>query len=304
MINRNYSQIPRVSVVIPTHNRCSLVSRAVKSVLNQTVENLEVLVVDDASQDNTLTVLENLAQEDNRIRYIRNEIPLGGGGARNVGIHNACGKYVAFLDDDDEWLPYKLERQLPYADYYSIVGCLTTHKEDRKALCFNLKKKQINDNSQNDPNVNKITLNDIFYNNGRLSPTVALTRRDYLLEIKGFDDTLTGAQGRDVSVRLAKSFGPGIMIEETLAIHHQSHGQNRISESTTHLAGCWQEFNKNSNYMPWHLRRWRKYVLCLREAKKARPFNRFIWLIQAFLNINPFWPIRSLKLLLITFNIK
>lgn len=295
---------PLVTVVIPTHNRDNLISNAVQSVLHQTFNDLEILVVDDASQDNTTNVLNKMSQEDDRVCYIRNETPLGGGGARNIGIKNARGKYIAFLDDDDKWLPHKLERQLPYVEQYSIVGCLTTYKENRKLIGLNINKKQQDVYSQDETSITEITLYDIFYNNGRLSPTQVLTRRDYLLEIEGFDESLTGAQGRDLFVRLVLFYGPGLMLEEVLTVHDQAHGQNRISESSKHLEGYWKEFNKHAKYMPRCLRRWRKYVLCLREAKKARFFNKTIWLAQAFLNINPFWPIRSAKRLLITFTVK
>ncbi|MFW6120097.1 MAG: FkbM family methyltransferase [Petrotogales bacterium] len=302
--NNEKARMPLVSVIIPTHNRANLVSRAIQSVLYQTFQNLEIIVVDDASSDNTPDVIETLRREDNRVRYIRNEISLGGSGARNVGIQNARGDYISFLDDDDEWLPRKLERQIPLADNYSVVGCRSEMSENLQLFSMNLIRRKKAENSYCKLKVKEITLNDIFYNNGRLSPTVALTRRDYLLEINGFDESLSGAQGRDLFVRLVMSFGHGLMVEEKLAIHHKKHGLNRITDSPNHLKGCWQEFKKHSKYMPWHLYRWRKYHLCLREAKNSREIEKIMWFIKAFLNINPYWPLRSIKLLLLKFFVK
>lgn len=101
---------PSVSVVIPTRNRGHLVGRAVGSVLRQTFPDLEVVVVDDASDDDTGVVLGRL--DDPRFRYHRLDAPAGASAARNLGMARATGAHLAFLDSDDEWLPEKLERQL------------------------------------------------------------------------------------------------------------------------------------------------------------------------------------------------
>jgi glycosyltransferase involved in cell wall biosynthesis len=99
-----------VSVVIPTYNRADLIERSVKSALQQTHQELEVIVVDDASTDQTPAVLARL--EDSRVRVIRHERNEGQCRARNRGVRESRGRYVAFLDSDDEWLPPKVERQL------------------------------------------------------------------------------------------------------------------------------------------------------------------------------------------------
>ncbi|SFR88850.1 Glycosyl transferase family 2 [Halomicrobium zhouii] len=99
-----------VSVVIPTYNRADVLPRAVGSVLDQTVADLELLVVDDGSTDGTVALLE--AYDDERLRVVEHETNQGANAARNTGIQEAEGEYVAFLDSDDEWRPRKLERQL------------------------------------------------------------------------------------------------------------------------------------------------------------------------------------------------
>jgi glycosyltransferase involved in cell wall biosynthesis len=99
-----------VSVVIPTHNRASLLGRSIKSVLGQTYKDFEIIVVDDASTDNTEEVVQSI--RDPRIRYLRHEKNRGGSAARNTGIRAAWGQYIAFQDSDDEWLPEKLEKQM------------------------------------------------------------------------------------------------------------------------------------------------------------------------------------------------
>ncbi|MFZ8802021.1 MAG: glycosyltransferase family 2 protein [Candidatus Calescibacterium sp.] len=101
---------PLVSCIIPTYNRAHIVGRAIRSVLNQTYKNIEVIVVDDGSQDNTQEVV--LSIKDERIRYIRLHRNFGAAFARNIGIANARGEFVAFLDSDDYFLPEKIEKQV------------------------------------------------------------------------------------------------------------------------------------------------------------------------------------------------
>lgn len=104
------SQEPLVSVIVPTYNRAAIVPRALQSIINQTYQNLEVIVVDDASSDNTQEVITGF--HDPRIRYLRHDRNRGGSVARNTGIHAAHGEYLAFLDSDDEWLSEKLAIQI------------------------------------------------------------------------------------------------------------------------------------------------------------------------------------------------
>lgn len=102
--------MPKVSVIIATHNRAELLRRAIASVLAQTFQDFEIIVADDASQDRTGEVVSSLGEP--RLKYLRHEENLGVANARNSAIRIASGAYLAFLDDDDEWLPGKLECQL------------------------------------------------------------------------------------------------------------------------------------------------------------------------------------------------
>ena len=103
---------PEISVIIPTHNRAWALARAVSSVLNQTFEDFELLVVDDGSTDQTQELLESF--DDSRLRVIKEPSNGGVSRARNRGIGLARGEWIAFLDSDDEWLPHKLQAQREY----------------------------------------------------------------------------------------------------------------------------------------------------------------------------------------------
>jgi len=102
---------PIVSVIIPTHNRAGMLKRAIDSVLSQTYKDFELIIVDDGSKDNTRQVAESY--KDKRIRFFQHKTTKGASAARNTGIKKVRGKYLAFLDDDDEWIPKKLEKQMP-----------------------------------------------------------------------------------------------------------------------------------------------------------------------------------------------
>ena len=105
--------VPLVSVVIPTRNRADLVGRSVQSALNQTFRSIEVIVVLDGADETTIQALAQF--EDSRLYVVTLPQSVGAQEARNVGVRSARGWWVAFLDDDDEWLPAKLERQIEVA---------------------------------------------------------------------------------------------------------------------------------------------------------------------------------------------
>jgi len=101
---------PDISVVIPTRNRRRLLALALASVLDQRGVRLEVIVVDEASTDDTVEMVRSIA--DPRVRLVRHAVPLGKSAARNRGIAESAGDWIAFLDDDDLWAPDKLRLQL------------------------------------------------------------------------------------------------------------------------------------------------------------------------------------------------
>ena len=121
--------IEMVTAVIPTYERAATIGRAIQSVLDQSHDDLEVVVVDDASVDKTADVVD--AFESDKVRYVRLEQNVGGGGARNVGIEHARGEYVAFLDSDDVWMPSHLEDSLRVLRGEALDGVLSSFCVDR-----------------------------------------------------------------------------------------------------------------------------------------------------------------------------
>lgn len=182
----------KVSAIITTHNRLPLLKRAVLSVLNQTYANIELIVVDDHSTDgsvqwcaqNNITVLQNI----NR----------GGNFARNAGIRNATGDYVAFLDDDDYWFQDKITKQVALVE---ASGCGVAYCGIRKEKKTNgkIQHEYIFPKSINQGDVSKRILQEIFTVTSSL-----MVKRDLLIESGLFNEGLDFWQEYELCIRLAQ----------------------------------------------------------------------------------------------------
>lgn len=113
-----------VSIIMPSYNTARFIEESIRSVLAQTYENWELIIVDDCSSDNTDEVVAKI--EDNRIRYYKNEKNSGAAVSRNRALKEARGKWIAFLDSDDLWMPEKLEKQIRFMEdngyYFSYTN--------------------------------------------------------------------------------------------------------------------------------------------------------------------------------------
>ena len=119
---------PLVSVIVPSYNSETHVLQTLQSVLSQTMRDLEVLAVDDASQDRTRSLIQALAERDPRVRVLVQPTNQGVALARNRGLAHARGRYVAYLDSDDLWMPEKLERQIAFMTRTGAGACFTSYE--------------------------------------------------------------------------------------------------------------------------------------------------------------------------------
>ncbi len=120
---------PLVSVIMPTYNAQRYLSESINSVIAQTYNNWELLITDDCSSDDTLTIAKKYAETDPRIKLFKQQQNQGAGAARNNSIMNANGKYIAFLDADDLWLPEKLEKQVAFATKNNYAFTYTSYQK-------------------------------------------------------------------------------------------------------------------------------------------------------------------------------
>jgi glycosyltransferase involved in cell wall biosynthesis len=229
---------PLVSVVLPTHNRVDLLAGAVESVLAQTEQRFELIVIDDASTDATPEYLAALTIRDQRARFIRLDIPRGGGGARNEGLGLSRGDWVAFLDDDDRWLPNKLEKQL---------GALRAHPTAVAASCgyervFPSRKRQL---VAVPPAVG---LSDLFEYNVLGSTSLCMGSALALRRIAGFDTTLVAGQDLDLWVRL-RQLGEIVVCSEPLVLYHVHDGPRITNNMLSQYAGSRKFYFKHRHLM-------------------------------------------------------
>jgi glycosyltransferase involved in cell wall biosynthesis/exopolysaccharide biosynthesis predicted pyruvyltransferase EpsI len=186
--------MPKVSVIIPAYNHSAFIAAAIDSVLAQSYRDFEIIVVNDGSPDATEEVLRPYI-ESGKIHYIWQE-NLGPAAARNRGVEAAEGEFIAFLDDDDQWMPDKLEWQLSCFDEADVVMVAGTSvllgapSKQRWGL-----RKQAFD---------VLKLSDFFRGNPVGSPGQALLRKSVLIRVGGFDGSIWGADDLDLWIRLSQ----------------------------------------------------------------------------------------------------
>ena len=210
---------PTVSVVVPTHNRRDRLMDALASVQAQPLgADLEIVVVADRCRDGTAEAVQRLAGQDGRIRMLACDAG-GAAAARNTGLEQAAGQYVAFLDDDDRWLPAKLARQLAYFDDHPDVGVVGCHwvaaYPGGRPVAFR------------DPQ--HVDDRDLLWCNflGGCSP-VMIRRAAVPPDELRFDPALRTCEDWDLWQRLAGHTAVAIMPE--VLVRYEVHGEARLSD--------------------------------------------------------------------------
>lgn len=250
---------PLVSAIIPTHNRADLLKRAIDSVLEQTWKNIEIVVVDDASDDKTPELLEELS-EKHPITVIRNESSKGAAASRNIAIEQSTGEFISGLDDDDYWRPKRLELLMDeFEDGYSAV-C----SNDRMVMGekeFVWKKPAV------------ISLDDLLFYN-RVGNQV-LTKKVYLKEVGGYDEQLPSAQDYDLWIRLAEKFGPIKTAPHTLQVINMDDDRDRITNSDDQIRGYHACYKKHQAKMSEQQKKYQNYRIRMVEGEEPGWWEMF-----------------------------
>jgi len=215
-VKRLMNQNPKVSVIIPVFNREKLIQRSINSILNQTYKNFEVIVIDDASTDNTS---ENIAQlKDKRLRHFKNDINLGPSKSRNKGIELSTGELIAFQDSDDEWYSDKLEKQV---DLFFRSG-----EETGAVYCgmefidYKTRKKIGESIDKSDFKKNFIS-GSFFRSPANVSLIIP---KNVLNDIGGFDERLFAHEDTELAIRITKKYDFAL-IDEVLVRVTRNHNQ-------------------------------------------------------------------------------
>ncbi|MBI3997041.1 MAG: glycosyltransferase [Candidatus Omnitrophica bacterium] len=185
---------PIVSVVIATRNRAAMLKEAIASVGAQTYQDWELIVVDDGSTDQTKRVAQQAAKDDPRVHYLRQPARGGVSKARNAGIHAARGRYIAFLDDDDQFVAEKLATQVVHLDRSPEVGFVYAQSEwvDRRGTSLGVQ-----------PTAPVTDLKGLVEHCAIPLQTV-MCRRELIERVGGFDERLSIGEDYDLWLRLAR----------------------------------------------------------------------------------------------------
>lgn len=229
--------MPSVAVYIPTKNRLKLLKRAVDSVLSQTFSDWELIIVDDGSDDGTAEYLMSLKSSDLRVKSIFNDRSIGACASRNRAIEAAESKLVTGLDDDDEFLPKRLETMLAeYSDDYAFI-CTSLYWITEHSKRPILEGDQI------------LTLKSELNRNH--SGNQVLVRKDRILSIGGFDSDFPSLQDYDCFVRLIEAYGPAKRIGVPLMNIFIAHEYQRISSGPRAVDGYITFKQKHGYKMSW-----------------------------------------------------
>ncbi len=200
----------QVSVIIPTYNRAQKVLRAVRSVLNQTFLDFELIVVDDGSTDDTAGVLSRYKE---KIHYLY-QPNKGPSSARNLGVMESSGEYLAFLDSDDYWLPQKLATQIQFFHTHpQALICQTDEQWYRRGKRVNPKKIHMKPSGHMFEASLKLCL---------ISPSAVMMKRWLFEQAGGFDEALPACEDYDLWLRITKDY-PVYLIERPLVIKEGGH---------------------------------------------------------------------------------
>ena len=239
--------MPAVSVILPTYNRAAMLCEAIESVRAQTYLDWELIVVDDGSTDETPQAVAGFAREDVRIRLIRQEnrrLPE----ARNSGIRASQGRYVAFLDDDDLWVPEKLALQMRQMESAPQLGLSYTlsYNVDRKGRLYRVW-----------PDHPGLTYTELFERN--FIPCSSVLIRRACLDVAGvFDPSLRRAADYDLWLRVAREFSVAYVPYPLLI--YRRHGANATSDP-------WENYQADLIILRRH---WRDGGLALGSCRRRR----------------------------------
>lgn len=204
--------MPLVSVIIPTYNRAGMLREAIESVRAQAIKDVEIIVVDSHSTDETDEMLRRAGPDVIHLQQER----LGVAAARNLGIQRASAAYIAFLDSDDRWLPHKLERQLAYLQDHPEVGLvyarMWSYHVDRPS------------ERRLDPYVIARTFEELLNGPNAVTTSTVLLRRECLDAVGLFNPSLRAAEDHELWLRIARKFS--IAFLDDVMGEYRRHGES------------------------------------------------------------------------------
>lgn len=251
---------PLVSCIIPTFNRNNLLTRAISSVLSQTYNNLELIIVNnDVTDVKARNTLDSIIEEynDPRITLYHSTIHANGAAARNIGIQQSHGKYIAFLDDDDEWLPLKIEQQVQFLiNNPELSGCACLYsfyksgKEIKSCLPYT------NDN---------LLFNILCRQKRLMGGSTLLLDRATVVKYSMFDESLPRHQDLQMLADFASHAQIGILNNYLVIIHQDSEGYKTNVQETIAIKKIYLE--KMNKYICKFSKADQRHIYCMHNLE-------------------------------------
>lgn len=229
------TESPLVSVYLPTYNRLALLKRALQSIFEQSYENIEIIVVNDGSTDGTSEWLRSVVSQHPNLRLFENETPKGAPYSRNLAIKNANGELVTGLDDDDYFMPKRIEQLVrAYDPEFSFVcsGYYWSYGRVNRPLHNELM---------------LITMKQQLHMNE--ASNQVLVSRERVQAVGGFDEEMVSCQDWELWTRLVLKYGPALRINEQSYVIDASHQNYRITDSPKRIDGFRQFQQRYSQFM-------------------------------------------------------
>ncbi|WP_428026151.1 glycosyltransferase [Arcobacter sp.] len=234
MDKRNKKIDPLVSIIITTYNRSNFLKRALDSAITQTYQNIEIIIVDDASSDDTNQIIKEYMSKDKRIVYLKNPIQSGANVSRNKGIKYAKGRFIAGLDDDDEFTSNRISLLVNnYDKNFSFITSNNIIVQDGHFI--NTEYKEI------------VSLKDMLYNN--VIGNQGLIEKERLLSVGLYDNKLLACQDYDMWMKLILKYGHIKVINEITQIIYLDSSYTRISTNSRKKFLGYFAFYKKYKYL-------------------------------------------------------
>ena len=267
---------PLVSIVIPVYNRRNTVEKAIGSVLDQTYPNIELLVIDDGSADGTFDILERLSSR--RIRIIR-QAHKGANAARNLGIRESKGEFIAFQDSDDEWLPDKLERQISYMAENGYEACYCPLSFCESGECREYFPQDYRNKEKYERN-----LSDILRVHSVIGTPTLVIHKNVIRDVGLFDEEMPRLQDYEYVIRIVQKKKIGYVDEALVKVHRAgesiSGDERKLREAEKLLLKKHGDFfdieTSLRNYMG-------KYAGTLQEAEMMKKLDSAYMLLEEYL---------------------
>lgn len=272
---------PLVSIIVPTYKRnVDFLSRAINSILNQSYKNIEIIVVDDSPETyeyrkNVSKYMKSIVERNNNVIYIQNEVNLGGSLARNRGIETATGEYTTFLDDDDEYKPEKIEKQIKYMQTYD---CDLTFSN---MIMYNTEGKVVDVREYHDiPSYKKESLLKYHLMKHMTGTPTFMFKTEKLREIGGFEDAKMGQE----FYLMLKSIEHNLKIRyiDDCDVIVYKHNGEAISNGKNKIIGEKNLYEFKQKYFPILTKKEQRFIRFRHYAVMVVAYKRSSMYIHAF----------------------